>query len=60
MVFDTLKSVPILGLTKKVSPLDKIFLSLLPKSAKEKQREHMALTEAKLKRLESPNFRPDL
>ncbi|TVY35570.1 Cytochrome P450 monooxygenase [Lachnellula occidentalis] len=60
LIFNTLKSVSLLGLMKKFSPLDKILLSLLPKSAKKKQQEHIALTEAKMmRRLESQDGRLD-
>ncbi|TVY90945.1 Averantin hydroxylase [Lachnellula willkommii] len=60
LVFDTLKSVSLLGLMKKFSPLDKMLLSLLPQSAREKQEEHITLTEAKLmRRLESQDGRLD-
>jgi len=61
IIFDAVKSIAYLGLTRLFSPLDKILLSLAPKSAKEMQMRHSELTKAKLlKRLELQDPRPDL
>jgi cytochrome P450 len=59
-IFHALKSILFLALLRGYG-LHKILLAMAPKSVKQKQKDHMAVNEGKLKkRMESGSSRPDL